>query len=87
MSEAKRRASECEWRAFRREVHDEFGSVLATVESSDGARRIAACLNACRGMATKELEDGLVGDLLRFCNDAFAGSEKGKTLLRRLHGE
>ncbi len=34
-------------------------------ENRDLARRIRACINACKGLTTEDLENGLIQDLCR----------------------
>lgn len=36
-----------------------------TPENQDLARRIRACINACNGLTTEDLENGLIQDLCR----------------------
>lgn len=36
-----------------------------TPENQDLARRIRACINACAGLTTEDLENGLIQDLCR----------------------
>lgn len=36
-----------------------------TPENRDLARRIRACINACQGLKTEDLENGIVQDLCR----------------------
>jgi hypothetical protein len=36
-----------------------------TPENHDLARRIRACINACEGLTTEDLENGLIRDLCR----------------------
>lgn len=36
-----------------------------TPENRELARRIRACINACAGLSTEELEQGLIADLCR----------------------
>lgn len=36
-----------------------------TPENQDLARRIRACINACNGLSTEDLENGLIQDLCR----------------------
>lgn len=38
---------------------------LDTPESRELARRITACINACEGISTEELERGIVHDMCR----------------------
>ncbi len=43
------------------------GEILGadSVESRELARRVKACINACEGISTEELEQGIVHDMCR----------------------
>lgn len=71
------------WRAQGVCVFEEQRSV-ATAASSETARRLVAAVNACRGIATEELESGVIADLLAHCDEAFAGDAKGAAILKRV---
>ncbi|WP_459575862.1 hypothetical protein [Aeromonas enteropelogenes] len=61
-------------------VTEEDGVTFAAVYSNDDARRIVACVNACRGLPTDELEqNGLVaavGTQLLKADDRAEGQER-----------
>ena len=58
------------------------GEILGvdTVESRELARRIKACINACEGITTDELEQGIVHDMCRVLNQV------APLLEERVHG-
>ena len=74
------------WGHLHRDLIDGGGDILARLPDHDIARRVAACVNACRGIATKELEDGLLVDLFAYCDETCQKSEIGLSLLKRIHG-
>lgn len=54
-----------------------------TSENREIARRIHACVNACEGISTEELEAGIVHDMLRVLNDVVPLLEERGDELRR----
>jgi hypothetical protein len=40
-----------------------------TPENRELSRRVRACVNACAGISTEELEQGIVADMCRVLND------------------
>src|SRR5690606_26960139 len=64
------------------------GDVLAedTPENRDLARRLLACVNACAGISTDDLENGVVADMRRVIeNVAPLLRDKRGELERRVH--
>lgn len=58
-----------------------------TPSNRDLVRRIYACVNACEGISTEELERGLIQDMRRVIGQvAPLLAEKKADLERRLHG-
>jgi hypothetical protein len=74
------------WTATALQVLDRR-EVLATAKDSEAAERIAACVNACRGVPTSELDSGVLVDLLAHCDQAFGRDEVGQALLKRIRGK
>ncbi|MEX0716099.1 MAG: hypothetical protein WD066_05915 [Planctomycetaceae bacterium] len=57
-----------------------------TPENRDLARRLLACVNACAGISTEELESGVVADMRRVIeNVAPLLRDKRGELERRVH--
>ena len=45
-----------------------YGAVAAHAVQAETAERIAACVNACAGIPTLELQAGILEDLLTACD-------------------
>jgi hypothetical protein len=55
------------WVASGREVLSREGRPVAIVAIEADAERIAACVSACKGVPTAELQAGIIRDLIDCC--------------------
>ncbi len=62
------------------------GSVLGedTAENREIVRRIHACVNACEGLSTEELENGIIQDMRRVISQVIPLLEQRRELQRKL---
>ena len=58
-------------------TEDGRGGCVAIVDSANDARRLAAAWNACEGISTGALEEGVVADLLAACEFAVTYDNSG----------
>ena len=68
--------------AHGKQVLDAHGSVIAHAASALEAERLAACANACSGIPTRELQAGILQDLIEACGRQ--ASERIRAILNRL---
>lgn len=54
-------------------VRDRSGNAVATVLADGNAERIAACVTACAGIPTAELQAGILKDLVACCEPVATG--------------
>ena len=68
--------------AHGKQVLDAHGGVIAQAASALEAERLAACANACSGIPTRELEAGILQDLIAACGHDSSG--RIRAILNRL---
>ena len=68
--------------AHGKQVLDGHGTVIAQAVSNAEANRLAACANACRGIPTRELEAGILQDLIAACGRQLP--ERIRAILKRI---
>jgi hypothetical protein len=66
-------------------VRDRNGVAVATVTADGNAERIAACVTACEGIPTGELQAGIIQDLVASCEPTGAG--RLRAILDRMKGK
>jgi hypothetical protein len=66
-------------------VRDRNGAAVATVTSAGNAERIAACVTACEGIPTGELQAGIIQDLVASCERTASG--RLRAILDRMQGK
>jgi hypothetical protein len=65
-------------------VRDRNGIAVATVTDTGNAERIAACVTACEGIPTGELQAGIIQDLVAWCEPTATG--RLRAILDRMKG-
>ena len=65
-------------------VLDRNGIAVATVAAAGNAERIAACVTACEGIPTRELQAGIIEDLVAWCEPTATG--RLRAILDRMKG-
>ena len=68
--------------AHGKQVLDGHGTVVALAVSSAEANWLAACANACRGIPARELEAGILQDLIAACGRE--SPERIRAILNRI---
>ena len=66
-------------------VRDRNGIPVATVTVPGNAERIAACVTACEGIPTGELQAGILQDLVASCDPTATG--RMRAILDRMKGK
>ena len=66
-------------------VRDRNGIPVATVTDLGNAERIAACVTACEGVPTGELQAGILQDLVACCEQTATG--RLRAILDRMQGK
>ena len=66
-------------------VRDRNGLPVATVTAGGNAERIAACVTACEGIPTGELQAGILQDLVACCEPTATG--RLRAILDRMRGK
>jgi hypothetical protein len=66
-------------------VRDRNGIPVATVTVPGNAERIAACVTACEGIPTGELQAGILQDLVACCDPTATG--RMRAILDRMQGK
>lgn len=66
-------------------VRDRNGIAVATVSVAGNADRIAACVTACEGIPTGELQAGILQDLVAWCEPTATG--RLRAILDRMKGK